>query len=289
MQKSFFKTEIVVATAEKKVEHDPAKYKTVPCKNFDLNGSCDFGDKCLFAHGVSDLRRIPPVFTDKLCVNLVKDGGCPYGNRCKFPHSESELKKNQKEVPVVKKVDIEKKKPVKSFEEEFPSLPIRPAAKSEAPVWVKPVVEKTEKVEKSRKEKKQIKEETEESPLSSMSESELVEFTKEFLSPTGKFNFADDDPEEDFIPEDLTDKMKKFMDRKVEKEMEKVERVEKKTFNKAVGSEKIQEIRDSKVNRELSLDERARSVKISDLVLLKENDPVLFGYCVGLLAGQKML
>lgn len=31
-------------------------YKTQPCKNFDKEGKCKFGEKCSYAHGLQDLR-----------------------------------------------------------------------------------------------------------------------------------------------------------------------------------------------------------------------------------------
>jgi len=33
------------------------KYKTVPCKNFQTEGYCKYGDRCTFAHGEVDLRE----------------------------------------------------------------------------------------------------------------------------------------------------------------------------------------------------------------------------------------
>ena len=35
-----------------------SNYKTQPCRNFELNGMCSYGNLCCFAHGPSDLRRL---------------------------------------------------------------------------------------------------------------------------------------------------------------------------------------------------------------------------------------
>jgi len=35
-------------------------YKTQPCKRWDTEGTCAFGDKCNFAHGIEELREKPP-------------------------------------------------------------------------------------------------------------------------------------------------------------------------------------------------------------------------------------
>ena len=33
-----------------------SKFKTVKCRNFEQFGSCNYGDKCSYAHGDQDLR-----------------------------------------------------------------------------------------------------------------------------------------------------------------------------------------------------------------------------------------
>lgn len=291
MQKTFLKTDSPVVSEEKK-QLDVSKYKTTMCKSWKMNGSCDYEDKCAFAHGESDLRRMPPTFSDKMCIEMETYGTCRFGNRCRYAHSESEMKRSVfPEIPAVERKPIERKA---SFDEEFPELPVRKPAAQTGTTWAKVAsgevrVEKVEK--KVRKESKAV-ERNGISP-SSLSESELMEFTKEHLSPTGKINFADDDPNEEFNPEELTDKLKDFMSKKTEEilekvEVEKVNRFEKiqheKSFKKAIGTERVQ---NEKIAR--SLEDRAKDIKISDLVLLRDSDPVLFGYCVGMLAGQKML
>lgn len=42
-----------------------SNYKTQPCRNFDINGMCSFGNLCCFAHGKEELRSLtdpmPPI------------------------------------------------------------------------------------------------------------------------------------------------------------------------------------------------------------------------------------
>ena len=35
-----------------------SKFKTSLCKLFEATGSCNFGNKCSFAHGMNEMRRI---------------------------------------------------------------------------------------------------------------------------------------------------------------------------------------------------------------------------------------
>ena len=39
---------------------DPDKYKTVMCANWTHSGNCKYGENCQFAHGLGELRRLPP-------------------------------------------------------------------------------------------------------------------------------------------------------------------------------------------------------------------------------------
>ncbi|KAJ2841143.1 hypothetical protein J3B02_006029 [Coemansia erecta] len=52
-------------------------------------GVCDRGDKCCFAHGISDLRQRvrPPNFKTQPCRNMDQNGSCPYGSKCDFIHN----------------------------------------------------------------------------------------------------------------------------------------------------------------------------------------------------------
>ncbi|KAK4515685.1 Glycerol-3-phosphate/dihydroxyacetone phosphate acyltransferase [Mucor velutinosus] len=93
-------------------------YKTRLCERFETEGSCPYGPKCNFAHGVVELRgrttgdasnqqqhqqdksddRINvdsngnQLFKTKLCEKFMKDKFCQYGPKCHFAHGEEELK-----------------------------------------------------------------------------------------------------------------------------------------------------------------------------------------------------
>lgn len=93
-------------------------YKTRLCERFETEGSCPYGPKCNFAHGVVELRgRIAgdasnqqqhqqdksddrtnvdsngnQLFKTKLCEKFMKDKFCQYGPKCHFAHGEEELK-----------------------------------------------------------------------------------------------------------------------------------------------------------------------------------------------------
>ena len=80
------------------------KYKTEMCRGWG-QGFCEFGDKCIFAHGYKELRSTPSLtnYKTKKCKQFHEKGYCQYGNRCQFLHkAESEGKistnhENQKE------------------------------------------------------------------------------------------------------------------------------------------------------------------------------------------------
>jgi len=58
---------------------------------FQDSGSCKYGNKCQFAHGMHELRgmsRHPKYKTDK-CRTFYTTGLCPYGQRCHFVHTAS--------------------------------------------------------------------------------------------------------------------------------------------------------------------------------------------------------
>ena len=64
--------------------------KTEMCENW-LAGRCPYGKKCMFAHGVKDLRTLPPHMRrrkkiDVPCKHFSQRGTCPYGRRCVFVH-----------------------------------------------------------------------------------------------------------------------------------------------------------------------------------------------------------
>jgi hypothetical protein len=89
---------------------NPAKYKTMLCKHFSSTKGCSFGDKCQFAHGISELRSTngmmnpmmgipekkkgpnPQNYKIVKCKYWEKDGTCRYGTLCTFAHGEQELR-----------------------------------------------------------------------------------------------------------------------------------------------------------------------------------------------------
>ncbi|CAM9447925.1 unnamed protein product [Ectocarpus fasciculatus] len=79
------------------IEHNR---KTELCRNFE-NGSCTFGDRCAFAHGLADIRHKTLRDLEKegrianaekyqacLCLTWVATGSCLYGRGCVFIHDD---------------------------------------------------------------------------------------------------------------------------------------------------------------------------------------------------------
>lgn len=68
----------------------PNKYKTEICRNWEIEGSCRFGDECTFAHGDQELHKraaMPPNYKTKVCKQFTeKPFYCPYGEKCQFLH-----------------------------------------------------------------------------------------------------------------------------------------------------------------------------------------------------------
>jgi hypothetical protein len=68
-----------------------AKFKTEICRNWS-QGLCEFGDKCTFAHGYSELRNkdyLTVNYRTKKCKQFHEFGFCHYGSRCQFQHIEA--------------------------------------------------------------------------------------------------------------------------------------------------------------------------------------------------------
>lgn len=77
-----------------------AKYKTEICRNW-LSGHCEFGEKCVFAHGSLELRnKTQGKYKTRLCKQFYQHGYCGYGPRCQFRHGYG-----QKRLPVF--IDLE--------------------------------------------------------------------------------------------------------------------------------------------------------------------------------------
>ncbi|CAG9322849.1 unnamed protein product [Blepharisma stoltei] len=69
-------------TKKSKEQDFQVKYKTEMCKNW-INGHCQFGDNCAFAHGKEELRE--KTLSKKECTHFA-EGFCVYGDRCLFKH-----------------------------------------------------------------------------------------------------------------------------------------------------------------------------------------------------------
>ncbi|XP_053331512.1 mRNA decay activator protein ZFP36L1 [Spea bombifrons] len=74
------------------VQVNSSRYKTELCRPFEENGSCTYGDKCQFAHGIRELRSLirHHKYKTELCRTFHTIGFCPYGPRCHFIHNEEE-------------------------------------------------------------------------------------------------------------------------------------------------------------------------------------------------------
>lgn len=67
-------------------------YKTELCRKWVTTGTCRYGSKCQFAHGVAELRKLVrhPLYKTSLCKSYQASGMCRYGSRCRFIHDETE-------------------------------------------------------------------------------------------------------------------------------------------------------------------------------------------------------
>lgn len=98
------------STPQQAQQQNSPLYKTRLCERFETEGSCPYGPKCNFAHGVVELRgRITAnpsnqqqyqqdksddcinvdsngnqLFKTKLCEKFMKDKFCQYGPKCHF-------------------------------------------------------------------------------------------------------------------------------------------------------------------------------------------------------------
>jgi hypothetical protein len=79
------------------------RYKTELCRSFQENGTCKYGEKCQFSHGMHELRSMMrhPKYKSELCRTFHAQGYCPYGPRCHFVH---EIQKND-----IKKTELTQK------------------------------------------------------------------------------------------------------------------------------------------------------------------------------------
>lgn len=63
------------------------KYKTDLCRHYLLTGKCTFGDNCAYAHGMDELRKkiVPLEYKTRVCKDYL-EGVCEYGYKCTFAH-----------------------------------------------------------------------------------------------------------------------------------------------------------------------------------------------------------
>ena len=65
-----------------------ARIKTELCRNWE-SGTCEYGDKCNFAHGLHELRdKLVTKSVREKCENYFKHGYCISGSKCLFSHNE---------------------------------------------------------------------------------------------------------------------------------------------------------------------------------------------------------
>ncbi|KAF7684013.1 mRNA decay activator protein ZFP36L1 [Astathelohania contejeani] len=70
-------------------------YKTEMCRGYEEDGTCKYGDKCQFAHDITELRNVKrhPRYKTEICKTYWEDGSCPYGRRCCFIHKENRIQR----------------------------------------------------------------------------------------------------------------------------------------------------------------------------------------------------
>ena len=69
------------------------RYKTELCRTYEENGTCKYGAKCQFAHGMDEMRGLNrhPKYKTEPCRTFHTIGFCPYGARCHFVHNADEV------------------------------------------------------------------------------------------------------------------------------------------------------------------------------------------------------
>ncbi|KAJ6250245.1 protein tis11 [Anaeramoeba flamelloides] len=72
-------------------------YKTEVCRSWVENGYCKYGEKCQFAHGTSELRKISrhPKYKTQICKPYHQNMFCTYGIRCRFIHTKTQPSSQQ--------------------------------------------------------------------------------------------------------------------------------------------------------------------------------------------------
>lgn len=73
-----------------KKQHAAQLFKTEMCK-FYLQGSCENGRSCSYAHDPNEIRHKPDLTNTSMCKNYARDGVCS-DPQCRFAHSEAQLR-----------------------------------------------------------------------------------------------------------------------------------------------------------------------------------------------------
>lgn len=78
-----------------------ARYKTELCRPFQESSFCRYGDKCQFAHGLSELRSLSrhPKYKTEPCRTFHTTGFCPYG-------SESPIFEQGRRLPIFSRISV---------------------------------------------------------------------------------------------------------------------------------------------------------------------------------------
>eukprot|EP00850_Spirogloea_muscicola_P004095 SM000017S02835 [mRNA] locus=s17:551207:555719:- [translate_table: standard] len=69
--------------------YNQGTYKTELCNKWEEHGTCPYGSRCQFAHGVQQLRPVlrHPRYKTELCRMVASGAVCLYGHRCHFRHT----------------------------------------------------------------------------------------------------------------------------------------------------------------------------------------------------------
>ena len=73
-------------------------YKSEICCNWLTGEKCRFGEYCIFAHGLQQLKirkYNPPKYKTQLCENLENTGYCKHSSRCRYIHKPNKLTNKQ--------------------------------------------------------------------------------------------------------------------------------------------------------------------------------------------------
>ncbi|KAJ3443783.1 protein tis11 [Anaeramoeba flamelloides] len=81
-------------------------YKTEICRSWVENGYCKYGEKCQFAHGTSELRKISrhPKYKTQICKPYHQSMFCTYGIRCRFIHTKTQPVSQQQPKTITKRL-----------------------------------------------------------------------------------------------------------------------------------------------------------------------------------------